>query len=310
MIEQLAAEPEPIDLFELIKRQVPPNLQPYKQLFTQFWKKISIHANHQQRCENYVQLTGLISMTGVGEERRTNRAITVASIIRKFNLWAIGHYNEKLVKEGNKPAVQKLQGSPKVGLYLDYLDKYFKRVDKGRKKLGKANLQNIRTRLSNSKASKKERDKALKKYAKVLEKQNKLVKAEEAAGVDIQARVDGGILLRIMTKKNNFEDLVDVEILAREITMNKKKVTKKKLADLTIAEKRKLLRQDEMAKLLTNAGIAQRGMKEADVKHIIPVSDEMKQNAFDKQQTILDEEDKIDRYVADVAAMVNEEQTT
>ena len=113
-----------------------------------------------------------------------------------------------------------------------------------------------------------------------------------------------------MTKKNNFEDLVDVEILAREITMNKKKVTKKKLADLTIAEKRKLLRQDEMAKLLTNAGIAQRGMKEADVKHIIPVSDEMNQNAFDKQQTILDEEDKIDRYVADVAAMVNEEQTT
>ena len=32
---------------------------------------ISIHANHQQRCENYVQLCGLLAMTGVGEVRRT-----------------------------------------------------------------------------------------------------------------------------------------------------------------------------------------------------------------------------------------------
>ena len=32
---------------------------------------ISIHANHQQRCENYVQLCGLLAMPGVGEGRRT-----------------------------------------------------------------------------------------------------------------------------------------------------------------------------------------------------------------------------------------------
>ena len=53
------------------------------------WQEVSIHAHHQQRCENYVQMSNLVSKTMVREARRTWRAIIVSTIIRRFNQWAV-----------------------------------------------------------------------------------------------------------------------------------------------------------------------------------------------------------------------------
>jgi len=237
-------------------------------------------------------------MTGVGEERRSNRAISVSSIIRRFNLWAIDAHNKDRKQQG-KPPIIRLQGASKVQLYLNYLDAYFKTVDKGRKRIGLSNIKKIKERLSSSKASEKERNAMMKRFAKDMKRRRKINKAELAAGVEKPARVDGGIYLRIMTKKNNFEPLVDTEVLAREIKRVKKKLTSKQLKELTIAEKRKLLRQDEMSNIMRDPGRAQMGMKESEVKHIMPVSDSIK-NAFDKQQEILDKEDNIDRGIRTV----------
>ena len=47
------------------------------------------HANHQQRCENYVQATGLIFQTNIGEARHTIRTIIVSVINRRFNAWGL-----------------------------------------------------------------------------------------------------------------------------------------------------------------------------------------------------------------------------
>ena len=48
---------------DVLGDQVPDKLRP---LFGAIWCQIAIHSIHQQRCEQYVQLTRLISITGVG----------------------------------------------------------------------------------------------------------------------------------------------------------------------------------------------------------------------------------------------------
>ena len=43
----------------------------YEPLLDGIWKDIGIHSHHQQRCENYVQMSALIAKTLVGEARIT-----------------------------------------------------------------------------------------------------------------------------------------------------------------------------------------------------------------------------------------------
>ena len=50
------------------------------------WQDIVIHAMHQQRCENFVQMAALIAKILVGEARRTWREIAVSTIISRFDL--------------------------------------------------------------------------------------------------------------------------------------------------------------------------------------------------------------------------------
>ena len=54
----------------------------YTSLVDGIWRTISIHAHHQQRCENFVQMSALIARTMVGEARRTWRAIAISATIK------------------------------------------------------------------------------------------------------------------------------------------------------------------------------------------------------------------------------------
>ena len=54
----------------------------YKPLLDGIVQEVGPHSSHQQRVENYVQLTGLLSKTGIAEVRRSARAIMIGSIIR------------------------------------------------------------------------------------------------------------------------------------------------------------------------------------------------------------------------------------
>ncbi len=93
-------------------------------------KRVKIHANHQQRCEN-VQLAGLIALTGVSEVRRSCRAISVSAIVRRFNQWAIIEKNKRQEKKVNR-----VQGSDNDSLYFEYLANFFKQVDEAKRELG------------------------------------------------------------------------------------------------------------------------------------------------------------------------------
>ena len=74
-------------------------------------------------------------------------------------------------------------------------------------------------------------------------------------------------------------DAVDKEIKARKI-----KVTEAKLKALTLAERRKLLKIDELKERIDE------DLKEGDIKYIVPVSDVPKEFLKNKQQGLLNTE--------------------
>ena len=128
------------------------------------------------------------------------------------------------------------------------------------------------------KVSAVERKKKISAFAKDLGKSSKECSAEQAAGVMQTAYVAGAVALRILTKANKLETVVDAEIKKRKI-----KVSRTKLNALNMAEKRKLLRVDELKNRHREE------LKETEIKYIVPESDEMKNIMTDStQQKILD----------------------
>ncbi|KAL7549953.1 hypothetical protein ACHAWF_013218, partial [Thalassiosira exigua] len=239
------------------------------------------------RCENFVQLAGLIASTCVGEARRTCRAIVIAAIIRRFNQWGLFQRNAEL-KSANKPAVKRLQGSPKTRLFLQYLDSFLAKADEAKCELGEEVWKEVFERLSKTdkKASEAERTEALHQFERDLAKSRKVLAAEQPTGIDKTARVGGGIILRILTKTNGFVDHVHAEMSARSISMSE---SQKK--SWSLAEKRGKIRQHEFNILCNKDPDYSRENNVKDIRFIKPLSDKLKsQETFDKQQAILDKE--------------------
>jgi hypothetical protein len=66
----------------------------YKPMVLNVTHQICIHSSHQQLCKNYVQLCGILPLTGVGEVRRTCCAIMNSVINWRFNLWVLQTTNQ------------------------------------------------------------------------------------------------------------------------------------------------------------------------------------------------------------------------
>ena len=80
-----------------------------------------------------MQLTGLLAKTGVGQVRRTARAILIGLLHRRFNPWGLEKKNAMRKEEGEKP-VKSLRGRDKMALFFQYLDEVaFKKADKAKK---------------------------------------------------------------------------------------------------------------------------------------------------------------------------------
>ena len=191
-----------------------------------------------------------------------------------------------------------VEDSPKIGLFLEYFtSKFCPRADKGKRRVGMKKWKEFRSRLESKdeKSSSEENKKTLLDYQRALRKDLKQVQAEKPSGVDVQARVKDGILLRILTKKNGFEPHVNAEIRARNIEM-----TAAQEKDWTIAEKRKKLRIDEAERWKRDPSRSGGNIEEKDIKFINPISEEMK-GLFNAQTTILNKEAGIDELEASVA---------
>ena len=280
----LANMDAPVDL---LGEQVPAELLPLSEAI---WSQIVIHSIHQQRCENYVQLTGLLSITGVGEGRRSARAIIVGAIIRRFNSWGLRERNTELHAKGKQP-VKRLQEGHKVRLFLRYLDEFFKHVDAAKTELGVGIHQTLYNQVvgTSKKASEFEREKALAKFETDLAQARTISAAELPAGVDRTARVGGGIVLGILTGTNGCIPHVHAKIRARSIPMSELEEE-----SWTLAEKRGKIKQHEYNDRVSKDAAFCRETKVNDITYIVPWSGELKDTAvFAKQQEILDKRNGI-----------------
>ena len=191
-------------------------LDDYKDLSLELIRRVFIHSNHQQRCENYVQMMTFLAQTNVDEVRRTQRAIIVSSIVCPFNSWALKKVQAKQKKEnveraqkGEKelPIPKRLQGSEKVTLYFEYLKTFFGDVDKARRALNEidrsngveagSSLKQIVERLSSqsSKVSEADRRKAVDEFKTALGEEWTVYKDELPKGFEKTALLGNKALL-------------------------------------------------------------------------------------------------------------------
>ena len=174
-IEKLATSTETVKLFELKKKDGPEHDistwgdYDFHPFIDSIWQEVSIHAHHQQRCENYVQMSNLVSKTMVREARRTWRAIIVSTIIRRFNQWAVDRADsefksnekkkemmrKKLASDG-KPIPKKLEaiedykpksrveGAKRIEYFTIYIRTFIKARRKARNELEEELIDQLR----------------------------------------------------------------------------------------------------------------------------------------------------------------------
>lgn len=203
-IVEMATAEETIDLFDKDTW----GYHDYSPLKKAVLSEICIHSVHQQCCENYVQLAALISKTNVGEVRRTVRAIIISTIHRIFNKEAMDELKRRVAdpeQEEDAKVARRVEGRLRIELLIEYLNAFKTRVQLARLTAGEEACAEILERITGSKfkMSDADRKKKLKKFQENIKKTRTVVKAETAAGVDVTPAMDGGVLLRIITKKNS-----------------------------------------------------------------------------------------------------------
>ena len=254
-------------------------------------RRVFIHSNHQQRCENYVQMMSFLARTNVNESRRTIRAIIVGSIVRRFNPWGLRKVKE-MRKKMAKKAPKRLQGKDKNCLYLKYLRHHFKAVDKAKKALARVDINqndepgtrrnNIVTRLetSRSKASEIARRKDKERFSKALRQDATQYKAEQPQGIEKPPLIGGEVTLSILTatnnrylKSNGLGDLTMEDAVLAEIKKRNIKISDRALKKLNLGEKRRKIRDHEFQRL----SLSKTELKVKEVQSFKPESDVMKQ---------------------------------
>jgi hypothetical protein len=162
------------------------------------------HPIHQQFAERMVQAAALVSQTGRGEDRRTSEAVALTSIVRPANAAALAARNQTREQEGKKK-VSQVQGRFKVGVTLDFVDAFLKEAERAKRKLGASEFDRLVEDFGSNKKkqSAAKRAKEMERFEKALYQPRKINKAEKPLGHDVTATMGGGILLRILTQKND-----------------------------------------------------------------------------------------------------------
>ena len=115
-----------------------------------------------------------------------------------------------------------------------------------------------------------------------LGKRRRVLAAEHPEAVDVTYQLGGGVLFHIMTNKNEALEAVHAEIRARNIPFSERNEQ-----SMTIAEKRNLLRKNEMG-VWAQERKAEAGIKLSDVTYLTkPITEPMK-DLLERQPEILD----------------------
>lgn len=214
----------------------------YHGLLEGIWQQVAIHSNHQQRCENYVQMAALIAKTLVGEARRTWRAIIISTLIRRFNQWAVDkaraeekekvrklneeQFDKCLIGEKYKfikeRRIDRVNGSQRIKYFTQYIRKFLEDRKKMKNSISKADWNQIRDSIAttNNKVSADELRHKTTAFADSIKEGLRQYKAEQEKGYTMTADMGGKLLLSVLTAKDGYTDHMRAEFLARNLHTN------------------------------------------------------------------------------------------
>ena len=195
-----------------------------------------------------------------------------------------------------------MQGYEKVALFAEFIDEFFKKVNKatlGSEELWKDIKKRIET--TSGKASDLEQAERLKKFTKCAKENPKYVHAQRPMGIELTARTTNAVSLRVLVGVNNsylkgarftIENIVDDELQARGITLpphHDPTTTKPP----SLQSKRQAIRKHEW---LRRVGAGQQDLKVTEVDSIQPLSIRMQTFLAGYHADILDGEKKTDEF--------------
>ena len=191
----------------------------YEPLLDGIWKDIGIHSHHQQRCENYVQMSALIAKTLVGEARRTWRAIALSAVMRPFNQKAVDEKRAAEKDTVKRKKIRRVEGYDRIKFFSTFIDKHLRSVDTARGQISDETYIAIRESIGKKgdKVSAEEQKELEDEFEMSLKEDLKQYTAEQATGYVQTAIMGGTVLLRILTKTNGFENQINCEMIARKI---------------------------------------------------------------------------------------------
>ena len=265
----------------------------FTQLLDDIHGSIGIHAHHQQRIENYVQMAALIAKTKVLEVRRTLRAIILSATIRPCNLWMITEARRREKDPEKRKKIVRVEGTLRLELIHEYYDTIIKPMhDEARENTTaeeyKRLYESIGTR--RNKASDVEEKAYLADIDKALKNSNNLnqLAGERVSGYDPTSQMKGKIKLKTLSKINGFETHINDELIARNIFASESFLEKHKAkleqygeenllglnkrCKIGFKEKKRLLKENEAEKEWRNNTFVTKELALSKTKTIKPVS--------------------------------------
>ena len=236
-------------------------------LYDDFVALVLLALSDNQRCENYVQLAGLIATTNVGELRRSLRAQIHSHIMRPFNQESVELLRSAVDDENEKRKIKRVEGTKRIELFGRCITEFGREADEAKRKMGTDAYKQLKTHLGDKtkKMSNTEHENHVSNFRASLDKPRSFVNAERNGRVDVSATMGGAVMLSFLTKKRGMEDHIAAECKARKIRSYK---------SLSIGERKKALRKDEFKR---RVGDGEQELKESEVRAIVPQSDKLKE---------------------------------
>lgn len=253
------------------------------ELHDAIWREVAIQPHHQQRCENFVQMAALIARTLVGESRRTWRAISISTLIRRFNMWALEEVKKAEKDPEKRKKIKRVRGSKRVELFTIFIKKFRIEVERARSMIDDEQYKKIWDSIATKevKADAAEKKRLKEEFAESVLKALKFYKAELVSGYDQTAAMGGKLLLSVLSGKNGFEKQIDDEVVARGITTTQGFIDKHgedvDLNLLGIKEKKEYIKQHETEQnMIANEHITKKDAYDIAKHAIVPYSDSCK----------------------------------
>jgi hypothetical protein len=246
---------------------------------------IAIHPTHNKAVEKLVQSTSYVRSTNIEANRASARMRMLSATTHEYNAEALAAKREKTSTEEERKKVQQTKDAVRLQGLADKIDSFSNDIKDiaNRDKDHGAKIRSIvkDMRSNDTKAQKAEEDKKVAKFTAAADRPNKISAAMvKKDPMHVTAACGGSMTVSFLRKTvNGHKDAVEAEIIKRGIECPEELTDFS--ADYQWVKKmswyplRRLLQVHELT-LKPGATIGGKAMQVADVKTIVPQSDELK----------------------------------